>query len=335
MHVRFAEVLWDTRLVVPFPFDGGSWAFIANPDSPPGADMDDTIRAAWEAAPQTIRIATEPLFPRWGSERHGRCRICGAVGERTREHVPIKAANNKGSYLSHGLEDWLRRDDDGRLPGGSPRQGGTWGYSLCGTCNNRTGRQYGEEYKGWVARADGLLARVHDSLAGADAGAEMPTLEKVTFLDVSPGGFVRAALAALCTSAAEWPLTEDHSVIRRIILDGEAAPLPEPLRVYLSLYVGPMARIVGPTMLANQTNGQWAWLTEIAHPPLAILMQLAGTASPMTHLDISHFTTVAPDARCNLEFDIGVGFGHTPLPGDYRPKGALEGLHWTGPTPGP
>jgi hypothetical protein len=307
--------------------------FVANPGTPPGPEANEAARAAWAAAPVAVRNATEPLFPRAGSDRLGRCRICGAVGERTKEHVPIKAANNKSGYLSHELEDWFGRDDEGRMSGGVARQGGVWGYSLCERCNNMAGGLYGGEYKRWSACGGTILAKLGDSLPGLDAGADNPSLE-VTFLDVSPGRFIRSALAALCTAAAGWPITDEYPVLRRIILQGETAPLPEPLRVYLTLYAGPMARIVGPTFLVDQTNGQWSWLTEIAHPPFAILMQLAGAAAPLPRLDLSEFTTTAPSTRGNFECTIGLGFGHTPLPGDYRPKGGLAGVQWTGPAPG-
>jgi hypothetical protein len=44
---------------------------------------------------------------------------------------------------------------------------------------------------------------------------------------------------------------------------------------------------------------------------------------------------VAPGRRFDrYEADVAVGFGHTPMPGDYRPAGAIEGLGRSRPAPG-
>jgi hypothetical protein len=76
-------------------------------------------------------------------------------------------------------------------------------------------------------------------------------------------------------------------------------------------------------MIDRQT-GQWRWVLEVAYPPLATLLVLVGDAEPLTLLDISEFTTRAPGGHFDYQAVIDVGFGRTPLPGDYRPAGALR-----------
>jgi hypothetical protein len=63
----------------------------------------------------------------------------------------------------------------------------------------------------------------------------------------------------------------------------------------------------------------------MAYPPLAVLLVLAqGGGDGPGGLRIDEFTEQPPGTRMNYEGEIDVGFGHTPLPGDYRPTGGIE-----------
>lgn len=79
------------------------------------------------------------------SRRHAqdsRCRICGEPRALTKEHIPPRKAFNTERGRLHSIMDWLKRDALSAMRGGIHQQGGVWGYTLCKSCNERTGHRY-------------------------------------------------------------------------------------------------------------------------------------------------------------------------------------------------
>jgi hypothetical protein len=240
----------------------------------------------------------------------------------TREHVPPAAVQETGAATEYTLEEWLARSQDDVLPGGTVQQGGVWTRGLCASCNNKTGSWYGNEYRGWVGRAIGILQGL-PPLDELDAQDRIGHVE-VRFVDVDPGAFVRQVLSLMCTVSGPWNLAGQHPEIRAMVLDHQPGALPEGMKLHLTLYCGPSSRIAGPSLLIDRQTRQWRWVLEVAYPPLATLLVLVGDAEPLPLLEISEFTSRAPGGRFDYQAVIDVGFGHTPLPGDYRPAGALR-----------
>lgn len=203
---------------------------------------------------------------------------------------------------------------------------------MCDSCNNNPGSWYGTEYSRWASAAVDLVHQL-PAVVDLDKSKHVGVAE-IDVHGVDPGAFVRAVLAGMCTVAASWDLTGQHQIIRDMILDKMAAPLPEPLSLHMAIYLGPMARLLGPTLSVDRHTGEWMWMAEIAQPPLAFLLVLARGGPKPLLLDVSEFTEYEPGKTFNYEAQIDVGFGHTPLPGDYRPAGALHGDRWGGTTGG-
>jgi hypothetical protein len=58
-------------------------------------------------------------------DQAGVCRVCRrAHAKLSFEHVPPKAAFNDTPTVVYGLDDWLQRDEDGKLSGGRIAQRG-------------------------------------------------------------------------------------------------------------------------------------------------------------------------------------------------------------------
>jgi hypothetical protein len=165
-----------------------------------------------------------------------------------------------------------------------------------------------------------------------DASNRMEQVE-VLFADVDPGAFVRQVLSLLCTVSGPWDLAGRHPEIRAMILDRQPAALPPGMRLHLVLYCGPTSRVAGPSLTIDRATKRWEWLLELAYPPLAMLLELAGDADQRSLLDISEFTTVAPGRVFDYQATLDIGFGHTAFPGDYRPAGALRAGPGTNPSP--
>lgn len=192
----------------------------------PGADearIREVLDDAVAAVPGGYRPLDAPeLLP--ATKLTDRCRLCGLVTELTREHIPPKAAGNDRIAWSHTVDDWLERDALGELRGGTHTQGGIRGYTLCGSCNSKTGELYGEEYKSWALRGFQILTQLpHPAEIDAETEQKVASVE---FRDVRPGRFVRQVLSCMCSLSADWDLAEQSREIRSFVLDGEAGSMP-------------------------------------------------------------------------------------------------------------
>lgn len=64
---------------------------------------------------------------------------------------------------------------------------------------------------------------------------------------------------------------------------------------------------------------------EVAHTPLACLLVIASNGkAPAQTFDVSKYAEVSPDVRTPIEGRLEIGFGNTPLLGDYRTKAAID-----------
>ena len=87
----------------------------------------------------------------------GQCRICGEYSQLTFEHVPPRSSfNNSPATLLTADEIIKHATDESRKPweftknSGRIQQRGRGDYYLCSSCNNKTGKWYGSEYKKFV-----------------------------------------------------------------------------------------------------------------------------------------------------------------------------------------
>jgi hypothetical protein len=97
-----------------------------------------------------------PGYPESVSSSIEICRLCRANPADSFEHVPPRAALNDEPQTVHGLDDWLARAEEGKMPGGRIEQRDAGAPTLCQRCNNNTGSWYGNE----LARAVGAGARI-------------------------------------------------------------------------------------------------------------------------------------------------------------------------------
>lgn len=101
-------------------------------------------------------MSKKPIF--------GECRICGEYSQLTFEHVPPRSSfNNSSVSLLSGDELIKTITDDSRKPwqlpknSGKIQQRGRGDYYLCSSCNSKTGKWYGSEYKKFVGGVHGAI----------------------------------------------------------------------------------------------------------------------------------------------------------------------------------
>lgn len=266
----------------------------------------------------------EEMLP--ASRRVGPCRICGVVAELTEEHIPPRGAFNKSRTQAYDIDDLIGNDDLDSPPTGLTVQGGMRGYVLCESCNNITGTNWGREYQEWARRGVATLVSTGKTPEELDV-VDGYLYQKVSFLQVYPGRFIRQVISHMLTISCGPQLGERFPSLRDLALGGEPQPLPDPLRIYLNLYADNASRIAGGPSGQGAYSGDedvWRWLLELSYAPLSTIMLIEGPPDPYLGVDITEFTTVPVDVVTDeLQAELPIGFGHKPFPGDFRTKGQL------------
>src|SRR5438128_728806 len=90
----------------------------------------------------------------------GHCHLCGAYGPLSFEHVPPKAAfNDRPVKIFRGEDVFALGPDDSPAGEGAISQRGVGAYTLCGRCNNATGRWYSKRFAAWCQQGMETLIR--------------------------------------------------------------------------------------------------------------------------------------------------------------------------------
>ena len=87
----------------------------------------------------------------------GVCHICGADNKLTKEHVPPKAAGNKGRLCVHNLYSLSKGWTNGKI-----FQNGLTRSTLCDRCNGKTAEHYVKAFATWTLQAYDYYRRVPD-----------------------------------------------------------------------------------------------------------------------------------------------------------------------------
>jgi len=253
--------------------------------------------------------------------RHeGACRVCGRRRNLTFEHIPPRAAGNSSPARGASMWDIVTSADPLEFPrqGWVPAQRGVGGYVLCQSCNTVMGHRYVKPY---VAFSSQLLMYIADHFSTA---GHLPGHFDLTLTGWELGDIARQGLGALMGVSISDRLVAGYPELTSIILDGEGE-LPADLRLGLTLVTGSSARLSSPVV--QGTRDGCTLFMEVALMPLAWtlcftgqdLLPLASTA------DVSHWLRYrrAEQASTGETAALPVGFVHSAVPGDYRPKGHI------------
>jgi len=239
------------------------------------------------------------------------------------EHVPPRGAFNDGPLRLHGIENWLT-GDDGQLDGGRIQQRGSGVPSLCGRCNNDTGSWYAKELI--TAAASGARILRELSLKDLDKKLE-PAYIEIAFRQSETGPhplrFIKQIITMLlAVSPLEFSLK--NPLLGDFVLDRERTGLPNRYQVYLALYAGPLMRIVGGAARLKLDTSRTDFIVEVAFPPFAYAMTVDSEPEGIETTNITACANARYMDRADLEMQMLVGFGHTPLPADYRTKAMVN-----------
>jgi hypothetical protein len=220
--------------------------------------------------------------------------------------------------------DWLAREEGG-LRGGTIEQRGAGGFTLCQRCNNNTGSWYGRELV--VAASAGARILRNAPLAELDRSTE-PTYAKVKFrqqprVGPHPLRFIKQVVSMLL-AVSPLEFSQGNPELGEFVTDRERTCLSERYQFYLALFAGPNARTVGGSTRLDLERQRTDFIVEVAYPPYAYVLTVDSEPDAIDTANITPFVNVGYMQMADLELDMLVGFGHTPLPADYRTEAMIE-----------
>ncbi|MBA3807038.1 MAG: hypothetical protein H0X28_01390 [Solirubrobacterales bacterium] len=255
-----------------------------------------------------------------------RCRLCGEQRPLTFEHIPPRSAHNRAPAAIQGIETWLARDSDPNAVARRPQvqQRGSGAYSLCGPCNNLAGRLYVPEFRHWIEMGttvlfgpDDLAARFRDERETAYATVKLKQRR--------PARFVKQ-IATMLLAMSPPGLGDNFPELRAYAADPNAVGFPDRLRLYLALYAGPHVRYAaGAATVRNflTTGTEIHHVYELAYPPFSYILSLEEQTPVIETGNASNFGSLRIDQSADVELQMIVGYGETPLPLDLRSPAAL------------
>ena len=241
--------------------------------------------------------------------KEGTCRICGNFGLLSFEHVPPKAAFNKHPTIEIPIFESLKLGPF-VAPKGPTQQGGVGGYTLCESCNNKTGKWYGKALVDWCYQGATLLAKT---------GGE-PTLHYFYYL--YPLRVVKQMVAMfLSVNSQKFRLKEEHLV--RFVLDRNRKYLPPRYRFFAYYNLSNLSRFVGASLLSNVETGKLILMAEINFPPFGYVMTMQSEPPDDRLLEITHFARFGYEDHIQMTLKLPVLPVTSPRPGDYHSRGTI------------
>lgn len=236
------------------------------------------------------------------------CRICGLYGKMSEEHVPPKAAFNDRRYIEVKFDDTLKLGPED-IPEGPKRQGGVTFYTLCESCNNKTGGKYSRAFVDWCYGGMSILQR-----SGGDPGL-------IYAHDVYPLRVIKQIMVMfLAINSHAFRRTPIGKELARLVFNWDEKGLPDEVRFYTYFNKTGQYRYFPIATGGDWQQGTIHVLSEITYPPYGYVMTIDTEAPDSRLFDITHFARFerGEQATVRLELPLLPTYFGT-IPGDYRP----------------
>ncbi len=238
---------------------------------------------------------------------YGNCSICGNHAKLTYEHVPPESAFNDRPVLVAEFEAVINQ-----VPGERPskyqvRQRGSGNYTLCDSCNTKTGDWYAKHYAYWCYQAMELILKSRGR----------PTL--LYPYKIFPLAVFKQIMTMFCSINGPG-FADRHPELVDFLLCKERMYLDPKYSVFAYLNVeGTSLRRAGLTGIGDVLNtGRFNLISEISHPPFGFVLALAGGAPDNRLVDIGFFARYAYEELATIHMKLPVLATHLWIPGDYR-----------------
>jgi len=234
----------------------------------------------------------------------GVCHICGKNGPLTFEHVPPRAAFNNRRVVTAGFDEVIRLGPD-EVPTGPVQQRGAGGYTLCASCNNRTGSWYGRSFVDWCYQGMDILIR---------SGGK-PSLIYMNYL--FPLRVIKQ-IATMFFSVNGEQFSQVHPVLVRFILNREQKYLPPRYRFFAYYNMSGKCRYSGVVAKVDTRTGKPFIYSEITYPPFGYVMTLDSQPPDPRLSEITGFSRFSYNEFRVFNLRLPVLQTHLWYPGDYR-----------------
>ncbi len=242
-------------------------------------------------------------------ENHGICHICGFEGQLTFEHIPPRKAFNDKPVLKVAIDKAIEKGlDPFELKDGQLSQKGIGGFTLCGFCNNNTGVWYAKAYISWVRQAFLLFER---------SGFKESTLYHP--YHIFPLRIIKQIIT-MFFSVNSNEMRNHYTGLASFILNRENKYLDPGYKLYAYLNPSGGIRLCGNSVQGSIASSRIIVMSEIAFPPIGLVMTF-DTQPPDNRLcDISYFSKYDYNSFTTIWLKLPVLPTHLLLPGDYRRK---------------
>jgi hypothetical protein len=241
------------------------------------------------------------------SQNHlGVCRICGNLDKLSFEHIPPKSAFNSSPRIFKRIEDHL----NGRRNSGFRR--GLGKYSLCESCNNRTGGWYGSAFCRWTKQGFEFFDKYKD--------------EKIINLPyyIQPLNVLKQVLIMGLAMSAEISIPK-YKEIRRFVLNKRQKYLESEIRVFVYFLADYSPRFSSGMAILDvgKKGGSDFILAEVGLPPFGYCVtapvgQNKSLAEAKGLYEITWFSKYSYDEWVPIHLRIPTRSTAMPSPLDYR-----------------
>ncbi len=238
----------------------------------------------------------------------GKCSICGTTGELTFEHVPPRSAFNDQPVLYQTIDQMLAQEDQ-HPQTGRISQRGMGSYTLCSSCNNRTGAWYGKAFAGWAYQGMRIL-----HLTKGD-----PMLYFNLFL--FPLRVLKQILCMFCSASGDW-LTSGWPEIRKFVLDPETKYLPNDFRLFAYYSVSAKLRQTG-LVVRGSPKGMHTF-NEITFPPFGYVLTRDTEPPDDRYQDLTFFGRYGYNDWTDVSLKLPVLPVFSWVPSDHRTQDEID-----------
>jgi hypothetical protein len=238
----------------------------------------------------------------------GDCHLCGTRSPLSFEHVPPRAAFNDLPVITRPFEDDFNLNSSTKR-NGHISQRGMGAYTLCQSCNNKTGAWYARDFSAWCYQGMNVLIRT-------DYKPKLIYLHYTFPLRV----LKQIYTMAFSSNSSGW--RKLHPELEQFVLDPSRRWLNPKYRTFVYYNVEGTLRQAGNymAMVKLDKGGDVIQVTETSFPPFGYVVTTNGTKPDTRLFEITHFRRYSYDEIEVAPLYLPVLPTHLPIPLDYRTR---------------
>jgi len=175
----------------------------------------------------------------------GECAICGTHGRLSFEHIPPKSAFNNKPIKVQGHEHLMEQSSP--LFGKHSKSSKGFGrYTLCESCNNKTGDWYAREFTEFATQGVDFIK-----------STEHPTQIITGNYKIKPLNVIKQVITMFMAISPPWLQSNEELV--SFVLDKESDSIPENYQVFMYSTISKYKRMMGMQIVHDGRNiNHWA-----------------------------------------------------------------------------